>query len=182
VPTKDPASRPDRQPPVRVRSCRLPVHFAPFWSTCRVFLAFARVPFGDRPRSDGRHAAPEMHGAQPASHTRNKFAVHGATPGRGTPKDAAALPPAARGRPVRTKNPQNPRFASKSVVYNSRKSKVGHSGVRDTRGSLTSTQVYGLDLTETFSPTPLTGGVRFVIIYIQQQKLNELKVMSVVQF
>jgi hypothetical protein len=38
VPTKDPASRPDRHPPVRVRSCRLPVHFAPFWSTCRVFL------------------------------------------------------------------------------------------------------------------------------------------------
>jgi len=61
-----------------------------------------------------------MHGAPPAAHTRNTFAFHQATPGRGTPKDAAALPPAARGRPVTDENPQNPRFASKSTVYNSR--------------------------------------------------------------
>ena len=59
---------------------------------------------GDRPRSDARHAAPEMHGAPPAAHTRNTFAFHEATPGRGTPKDAAALPPAARGRPVTDEN------------------------------------------------------------------------------
>ena len=139
VPTKEPASRPDRHPPVRVRSLRPPVHYAPFCSTCRVFLAFARVPFGNRPRSEACHAAPQMHGAPPASHTRNTFAFHVATPGRGTPKDAAALPPAARGRPVTNENPQNPRFAAKSTVYNSRKSKVGHSGLRDIQGSLIST-------------------------------------------
>jgi hypothetical protein len=40
------------------------------------------------------------------------FAVDEATPGKGTPKDAAALPPAAGGRPVADENAQNPRFAS----------------------------------------------------------------------
>ena len=51
------------------------------------------------------------------------------------------------------------------------------------------THVYGLDLTEKFSPTPMIGGVRLAIIYILQHKLpclNELhklhKVMSVVHF
>ena len=34
------------------------------------------------------------------------------------------------------------------------------------------TQVYGLDFTENFSPTPMIGGVRFVIIYIMQHKLE----------
>ena len=62
-----------------------------------------------------------MHGAPTASHTRNNYVVHEATPGRGTTKDAVALPPAACGRPVTNENHQNPRFASKSTVYNSRK-------------------------------------------------------------
>ena len=34
------------------------------------------------------------------------------------------------------------------------------------------TQVYGLDFTENFSPTPMIGGVRFVIIYILQHRLK----------
>ena len=37
VPTKAPVSRPDRHPHMRVRSWRLPVQFAPFCSTLRVF-------------------------------------------------------------------------------------------------------------------------------------------------
>ena len=40
------------------------------------------------------------------------------------------------------------------------------------------TQVYGLDFTENFSPTPMIGGVRFAI----NTSLKELKVMSVVHF
>jgi hypothetical protein len=58
VPAKEAASRPDRHPPVRVRNWRLPVHFAPLCSTLVQLLAFVRVPFGDRPRSDAHHAAP----------------------------------------------------------------------------------------------------------------------------
>jgi hypothetical protein len=34
------------------------------------------------------------------------------------------------------------------------------------------TQVYGLDFAENFAHTPMTGGVRFVIIYILQHKLK----------
>lgn len=34
------------------------------------------------------------------------------------------------------------------------------------------TQVYGLDFTENFSPTPMVGGVRFVIIFILHHKLK----------
>ena len=56
-----------------------------------------------------------MHSAPPAAHTHNTFAFHDATPGRGTPKDATASPPAARSRPVTVENPQNPRFASRST-------------------------------------------------------------------
>jgi hypothetical protein len=95
----------------------------PFCSTCLLFFRFASVSFGDRPKDDARHAAPEVLGAPPAAHTRNTFAFDEATPGRGTPKDAAALPPAARGRAVTDENNQNSRFASKSTVYNSGKTK-----------------------------------------------------------
>ena len=111
-----------------------------FVALSRVY-SFCSCPIRRSPLSETRHSTPEMHGAPPASLTSNSSTVHGATLGRGTPKDAAALPPAARGRPVTNENPQNPRFASKSTVANSansRKSKLGHSGLRDIQGSLTS--------------------------------------------
>ena len=42
-------------------------------------------------------------------------------------------------KPVTNEDPQNPRLTSLSTVYiNSRKSKVGHSGLRDIQGSLNS--------------------------------------------
>jgi hypothetical protein len=96
APTKEPAALPGRHPPVRVRSWRLPVHFVPFYSH---FSAFARVQFGDRlelMRASGAE------GALRAAHSpRTQYlCLCEATTGRGTPKDAAALLPAARGRPV----------------------------------------------------------------------------------
>jgi hypothetical protein len=35
------------------------------------------------------------------------------------------------------------------------------------------TRVYGLDFTDNFSPTPMVGGVRYVLIYILQHKLKQ---------
>ena len=124
VPATAPASRPDRHCPVRVHSWRLPVHFAPFCSTLSHLLAFARVPFGDHPRSDAHHAAAYMRRRSAHSPHTQTFAFHEAIPGRGYPKDATASPPADRGRPITVEDPQTVRCASRSTVCNSRKPKV----------------------------------------------------------
>ena len=121
APTKEPAALPGRHPPARVRSLRLPVHFIPFYSN---FSVFARVPFGDRLKL--MPAAPELLGAPPAARARNTCAFGGATAGRGTPKDAAALLPAARGRPMTKQKQPKPAVCFKSTVFNSRKSKMGN--------------------------------------------------------
>lgn len=84
--------------------------------------AVARFPFGDCPRSEARHTEPEMHGAPPAARKYNASAFDEATP-----KDKAALPPAALGRPV-----------TDVAVLQIRKSRWGHCCSRGTVGALAS--------------------------------------------
>jgi len=99
---------------VRVRSWRLPVHFAPFSGTCRVFLAFARVPSGDRSRSDARHAAPEIHAlhSHPTNATNLPFTRQARVGGAQKTRRRCRLPPAVAPSPTIV------------YEYNSRKSRA----------------------------------------------------------
>jgi len=85
---------------------------------------FRSRPIADRLGQMRASGSPEVLGAPPAARKRSNRALTRQPRVGGTSEDATASLPAACGRPVTDKNLQNPRFASRSKVYNSRKPKV----------------------------------------------------------
>jgi hypothetical protein len=108
---------------------------------CTILAALfcvARVPFGDRPRNDARHGCARREARSPQ--TQYLCFCRG-KPGSGNPQRRSGVA-ASRPRAPRHRNNQNSRFVSKSPVYNSRKSKLGHWVLRVIGGSQTSTYVH----------------------------------------
>ena len=131
APTKEPAALPGRHPPARVRSWRLPVHFAPFLRNLQRLFSFRSCPICRSPRTDARQRRRRCSARRP--HPAHAVTVPFARQPRvgGPPKTRRrrCLPPAVD--PSQTKTPKT------RDLHQDRPSVTQESRELDFRGALT---------------------------------------------
>ena len=139
APTKEPAALPGRHPPARVRSWRLPVHFAPFLRNLRRLFSFRSCLICRSPRTDARQRRRRCSARRPQ--TTHAVTVHLARQPRvGEPpkmRRCRCLLPAVDPSQTKTPKTRDLHQDRRSITQESRE--FDFKGRLDLRGAPTST-------------------------------------------